>query len=175
LVTEALLLVQPIKNHENDRNGVGIGHKQTRKEEEFEVSRSSSIYKRILIVDDEPDIAMTLKLGLESSNDRSDDSDKKIKFEVYSYTDPVEALSNFKPNFYDLLLVDITMPLMNGFELCEKVLLYDVNIRVCFMTAGEINQEAIRELYPLRTIGGCFIKKPVEIDHLIRQLTAELE
>jgi CheY-like chemotaxis protein len=125
-------------------------------------------------VDDEPDIAMTLKLGLESSNDRSDDK-QKIKFDVTSYTDPVEALSNFKPNFYDLLLVDITMPLMNGFELCEKVLLYDVNIRVCFMTAGEINQEAIRELYPLRTIGGCFIKKPVEIDHLIRQLIAELE
>jgi CheY-like chemotaxis protein len=169
-------LVQPVKNHNNGRNGVAVGHKQTRKEEEFEVDRSSSNYKRILIVDDEPDIAMTLKLGLESSNDRSDDDDnKKIKFEVYSYTNPLEALSEFKPNFYDLLLVDITMPLMNGFELCENVLLLDLNIGVCFMTAAEINQEAIRELYPLRTIGGCFIKKPVEIDHLIRQLIAELE
>jgi CheY-like chemotaxis protein len=165
-------LVQLDKNHKNDRNGVGIGHKQARKEEEFEVGRSPSNYKRILIVDDEPDVAMTLKLGLESSND---DDNKKITFEVYSYTNPVEALSEFKPNFYDLLLVDITMPLMNGFELCEKILLLDLNIGVCFMTAGEINQEAIRELYPLRTIGGCFIKKPVEIDHLIRQLIAELE
>jgi CheY-like chemotaxis protein len=165
-------LVQPDKINNNDRNGIGVGHKQTRKEEEFELSRSSSISKRILIVDDEPDVAMTLKLGLESSND---DDNKKIKFEVYSYTNPVEALSEFKPNFYDLLLVDITMPVMNGFELCEKVLLLDLNIGVCFMTAGEINQEAIRELYPLRTIGGCFIKKPVEIDHLIRQLIAELE
>ena len=127
-------------------------------------------------MDDEPDIAMTLKLGLESSNENSDDdNDKKIKFEVYSYTDPVEALSNFKPNFYDLLLVDITMPLMNGFELCEKILLMDINVKVCFMTAGEIHQKAIRELYPLRTIGGCFIKKPVEIDHLISQQKAELE
>jgi CheY-like chemotaxis protein len=167
-------LILPDNNRNNDRIGVGRAgnHKQTRKEEELEVSRSSSNYKRILIVDDEPDIAMTLKMGLESSND---DDKQKIKFDVTSYTDPVEALSDFKPNFYDLLLVDITMPLMNGFELCEKVLLYDINIRVCFMTAGEINQEAIRELYPLRTIGGCFIKKPVEIDHLIRQLTAELE
>ena len=43
------------------------------------------------------------------------------------------------------------------------------------MTAGEINQQAIRELYPLRTMGGCFIKKPVEIDHLFSQLKAELE
>jgi CheY-like chemotaxis protein len=164
-------LVLPNKNHKNDRNGLGVSHKQARKEE-FELSRSSSIYKRILIVDDEPDIAMTLKLGLESSND---DDKKKIKFEVYSYTDPVEALSNFKPNFYDLLLVDITMPIMNGFELCEKILLLDINVRVCFMSAAEINQQAIRELYPIRTIGGCFIKKPVEIDHLIRQLKAELE
>jgi CheY-like chemotaxis protein len=165
-------LVQLDKNHKNDRNGVGIGHKQARKEEEFEVGRSPSNYKRILIVDDEPDVAMTLKLGLESSND---DDNKKSKFEVYSYTNPVEALSEFKPNFYDLLLVDITMPIMNGFELCEKLLPLDINVRVCFMSAGEINQEAIRELYPLRTIGGCFIKKPVEIDHLIRQLIAELE
>ena len=126
-------------------------------------------------MDDEPDIAMTLKIGLESNNERSDYNDKKkTKFE-YSYTDPVEALSNFKPNFYDLLLVDTTMPIMNGFELCEKILLLDINVKVCFMTAGEINQKAIRELYPLRTIGGCFIKKPVERDHLIRQLIAELE
>jgi hypothetical protein len=43
------------------------------------------------------------------------------------------------------------------------------------MTVGKINQQAIRELYPLRTIGGCFIKKPVELDHLIRQLIAKLE
>ena len=164
-------MIPPDKNHYNDRNGVAVGHKPIRKEEEFEVDRSSSNYKRILIVDDEPDIAMTLKLGLESSNG----DDKKIKFEVYSYTDPVEALSNFKPNFYDLLLVDITMPIMNGFELYEKLLPLDINVKVCFMSAGEINQEAIRELYPLRTIGGCFIKKPVEIDHLIRQLIAELE
>ena len=161
------------KNHIKNRNGIEVGHKQTRKEEEYEITRSSSSnYKRILIVDDEPDIAISLKMVLESSND---DDKQKIKFDVTSYTDPVEALSDFKPNFYDLLLVDITMPLMNGFELCEKILLLDINVKVCFMTAGEINQKAIRELYPLRTIGGCFIKKPVETDHLIRQLTAELE
>jgi CheY-like chemotaxis protein len=165
-------LVQADKNHNNYKNGVAVGHKQTGKEGKFEVGRSSSNYKRILIVDDEPDVAMTLKLGLESSND---DDKKIIKFDVTSYTDPAEALSDFKPNFYDLLLIDITMPLMNGFEVCEKILLLDINVKVCFMTAGEINQEAIRELYPLRTIGGCFIKKPVEIDHLISQLIAELE
>jgi CheY-like chemotaxis protein len=165
-------LVLPDKNHNNDRNGLGVGHKQTGKEDQFEIRRSSSIYKRILIVDDEPDIAISLKMVLDSSND---DDKQKIKFDVTSYADPVEALSDFKPNFYDLLLVDITMPIMNGFELCEKIILLDINVKVCFMTAGEIHQKAIRELYPLRTIGGCFIKKPVETDHLIRQLIAELE
>ena len=119
---------------------------------------------RILIVDDDKDLATTFKTCLES----------ETTFQVYTYNDPLVALSDFKPNFYDLLLVDINMPLMNGFELCEKILKLDINVRVCFMSAGEINQEAIRELYPLRTIGGCFIKKPVEINHLIRQLKAEL-
>jgi len=66
------------------------------------------------------------------------------------------------------------MPIMNGFELCEKILPLDINVRVCFMSAREINQVAFRELYPLRTIGGCFIQKPVEIGHFIRQLIAEL-
>ena len=142
-------MVPPDKNHNNNKNGLGAGHKQASREQKFEVSTSSSNYRRILIVDDEPDIAMTLKLGIESSNDRSEVDNRKIKFEVHSYTDPVEALSNFKPNFYDLLLVDTTMHIMNGFELCEKILLMDINVKVCFMTAGEINQQAIRELYPL--------------------------
>jgi hypothetical protein len=54
------------------------------------------------------------------------------------------------------------MPLMNGFEVCEKILLLDINVTVCFITAAEINREAIRELYPLRTIGGCFIQKAAD-------------
>jgi two-component SAPR family response regulator len=85
------------------------------------------------------------------------------------------ATNSFSRNLQAIYFDPGSMPLMNGFELCEKVLLLDINVKVCFMTAGEINQKAIRELYPLRTIGGCFIKKPVERDHLIRQLIAELE
>ena len=79
---------------------------------------------RILIVDDEPDVTLTLKLSLEQNNVNK-------RFEVYAYNDSVIALSEFKPNFYDLLLTDINMPHMNGFELCEKILELDVNIKVC--------------------------------------------
>jgi DNA-binding response OmpR family regulator len=80
----------------------------------------------------------------------------------------------FIPNFYDLLLVDINMPKMNGFELCEKILKLDVNVRVCFMSSGEINQEAMRDLQPTKSIG-CFIKKPISINDLVVRLKAELD
>ena len=95
-------------------------------------------------------------------------------FEVHAYTDPLEALSSFKPHFYDLLLVDINMPKMNGCELCSRILEIDVNVRICFITAGDTNIEALREVYPTSSLG-CFIKKPVTISHLIKRLKSELD
>jgi two-component SAPR family response regulator len=62
---------------------------------------------------------------------------------------PLVALSNFKPNFFDLILVDINMsPYIDGFEFCEKILQLDVNVRLCFISAGEVNYAVIREIYP---------------------------
>ena len=121
--------------------------------------------KRILIVDDNSDTALTLKIGLERSD---------TTFRVYNYDNPIIALLDFKPGFYDLLLIDINMPLMNGFELSQKLLQKDINVKVCFMTSGEINMDAVREVHPLKSIG-CFIKKPVTTDALIRHIKAELE
>jgi CheY-like chemotaxis protein len=121
-----------------------------------------SLFKRILVVDDHSDIALFYTLGLEDNG-----------FEVDSYSNPLEALSNFKPNFYDLMLTDINMPLMSGFELCDKILQLDINVRVCFISAGEINQESLREWHPTKSIG-CFIKKPIAIDELVKRLNAEL-
>jgi CheY-like chemotaxis protein len=65
------------------------------------------------------------------------------------------------------------MPHMNGFELCEKILQLDLNIRVCFISAAELNIQALREVYP-KVSFGCFIKKPVEMDYLVKRLLAEL-
>jgi two-component SAPR family response regulator len=90
------------------------------------------------------------------------------------YNHPAVALSEFKPNFYDLLLTDINMPYMNGFELCKKILELDVNVRVCFVSAAEVNIEALREVYPSLSFG-CFIKKPVTIEYLVKRLLAELD
>jgi len=129
------------------------------------------VWKRILIVDDEADVTITFKAGIEE-NYNNNGTDKRI--EVYTSNNPVVAISEFKPAFYDLLLVDINMPHMNGFELCEKILAIDINVKVCFMSSGEINWEALREMYPTRQ-EGCFIRKPVTIDHLLKRIRSELD
>ena len=128
-------------------------------------------WKRILIVDDDADLTMTFRAVIEDSNN---DVDVSKRIEVYTSNDPVASLSEFKPNLYDLLLVDINMPRMNGFELCEKILAIDINVRVCFMSNGEINREALREIYPTRQ-EGCFIRKPVSIDYLVKRIRSELD
>jgi len=119
--------------------------------------------KVVLIVDDDPDMTSIFSLGLQDEG-----------FEVYTHNDPLEVLSQFRPNFYDLLLVDISMPKMNGIDLSRQLLELDPNVKICFITAGEANIEVLRELYPTRDIG-CFIRKPVTIDQLVRRVKAELD
>jgi CheY-like chemotaxis protein len=128
-------------------------------------------WKRIMIVDDDEDVTITFKAGIEDSNNNTD-TNKRI--EVYTSNNPVVALSEFKPNFYDLLLVDINMPHMNGFELCEKILTIDINVKVCFMSCVEINREALREIHPAISLG-CFIRKPVTTDYLLERIRSELD
>jgi CheY-like chemotaxis protein len=133
------------------------------------IKQDQGFWKRILIVDDNEDVTTTFKAGIEDSNNHAN---KRI--EVDTANNPVVALSEFKPNFYDLLLVDINMPHMNGFELCEKIFAIDINVRICFMSSGEINREALREIYPSLSVG-CFIRKPVTIDYLIKRIMSELD
>ena len=124
---------------------------------------SNNISKRILIVGDDPDFTLAYKRGLESNG-----------FEVTAYNDPLVALSNFKSNFYDLLLLDIKMPKMNGFELYEKIEeKTDGRTRVCFITALEVNYEALREISSTLDVG-CFIQKPILIHELIKRINIEL-
>jgi DNA-binding response OmpR family regulator len=85
---------------------------------------------RILLVDDEPDVTYSLEMILEDNG-----------FMVDSYTDPTLALSNFKPGLYDLLLLDIKMPKINGFDLYQKMKEIDSNVKICFLTASELFHE----------------------------------
>ena len=98
-------------------------HKTRTKEQQF--------WKRILIIDDDADITLTFKTGIIDNNNTT--LTKKI--EVHTSNNPVVALSEFKPNFYDLLLIDINMPYIDGFQLSEIILEIDINVKICFMSS----------------------------------------
>lgn len=126
-------------------------------------SNVSSGSKRILLVDDEPDVTTTLKMGLEGTG-----------YKVDAFNDPAEALSKFKVGVYDLLLLDIKMPKMNGFQLYEELEKLDRSAKVCFITAFEVYYRSLRELFPQIEID-CFIKKPIETEELVKRIQAELQ
>ena len=127
------------------------------------ITNNRAFSKTVLIIDDDPDVTTVFGLGLQDEG-----------FDVHTYNDPLEALSQFRPNFYDLLLLDINMPKMNGIDLSIQILELDTNVKICFVTAGEANIEVLRELYPTRSIG-CYIKKPITIENLVRRIKSELE
>jgi DNA-binding response OmpR family regulator len=120
-------------------------------------------YRIILIVDDEPDITSSLKMGLEYNG-----------FEVHTFNDPIEALSNFKAGSYDLVLLDIKMPKMNGFELCQEIKKEDEKVKICFLSAFEPSYEEFRKQFPELNVR-CFASKPISIYDLTNRIKEEIE
>jgi DNA-binding response OmpR family regulator len=117
--------------------------------------------KRILLVDDEPDICLIYQMVLEDAG-----------YQCSPYTDPVQALQEFKPCFYDLILLDIKMPVLNGFELCKKIIELDRTVHILFITASEEYYEKFRsQHYPeLGKIN--YIQKPIGNDELVQIVNA---
>jgi two-component system catabolic regulation response regulator CreB/two-component system response regulator ChvI len=106
---------------------------------------------KLLIVDDENDILSVLEIGLQ-----------KAGFDITSFSDPIQALSDFRSEVYDLSLLDIKMPEINGFELYRRLKSIDRDVKVCFFTAFEMPMEEFEKQFP--DVGmHCLIKKPVEI------------
>ena len=99
--------------------------------------------------------------------------ESKGGFEVDTFNDPQEALSHFRPDFYNLLLADIKMPNLNGFELYSKIRELDENIRVCFITAFEFYYDEFRRVFPKLNVR-CFANKPISIDRLVGIMREEL-
>ena len=114
--------------------------------------------KRILIVDDEPDVNLALRIVLEDNS-----------FIVDSFNDPLRALENFKANLYDLIILDIKMPKKDGFEVYKEILKIDNRVKVCFLTAGDINYRSLKGTFPTLDENQ-FIKKPIENMELIKQI-----
>ena len=156
-----------------------------REAEEAGLEPSRRNRSRILIVDDEEDVTFFLKEALEGYGG----------FEVVTFNDPLLALSSFnkdnKPPAYDLILLDIKMPKMDGFELYQELQKTidasgEINTgrddqaknakktKICFMTAFEVYYDALKELFPDSYPSMCFIKKPSSAQDLIERISKEL-
>ena len=118
---------------------------------------------RILVVDDDPDITLTFKTGLEQNG-----------FTVDTFNDPLDAISSFMAGVYDLVLLDIKMPRMNGFELHNELKMIDNKLRACFITSFVAYYQSLKEMFSTPEIS-CFIKKPIEMNDLIKKIKSELE
>jgi two-component system, OmpR family, response regulator ChvI len=117
--------------------------------------------KRVLLVDDEPDVNLAVKIVLEENG-----------FQVNIFTDPLLALENFKgeSSLYDMLILDIRMPDMNGFELYREIKKIDDKVKACFLTAGEMDYNQFgKELSPALD-KNCYIQKPIQNETLIKRL-----
>jgi CheY-like chemotaxis protein len=151
-------------------------YKAATKEQEYEKQNHGG--RRILIVDGNQDVAFTFKIALENCG---------FKERVDAYDDPVLALVNFRPQYYSLAILHINMPKMNGFQLFDILKKLDNDLKVFFCSAFESNNEEFARLYQsqiesdidseviLRDKGDCFIKKPVDMDDLVRRVRAEIQ
>ncbi|HEY6886030.1 MAG TPA: response regulator [Nitrososphaeraceae archaeon] len=129
------------------------------------------------MVDDEPDVTLTFKTVLENNG-----------YTVDVFNDPIIALRNFKKALedttanekekekkhrYSLVLTDIRMPNMNGFELYQKIRELDENIKVRFLTASEINHDEFKEKVAptIDDTQNCIIEKPVDNQKLLNMVS----
>jgi DNA-binding response OmpR family regulator len=124
---------------------------------------SQGTKRRILVVDDEPDITTTLQIGLEAGG-----------FDVDAFTDPELVLSSFKPGLYNLVLIDIMMPKMDGFALYEQLKKVDSNVKVCFLTASEMYYEKIKGVKHYGLNEDLFLQKPISTDNLIMEINKKI-
>ena len=115
--------------------------------------------KRIMVVDDESDLTLFYRMSL-----------KYHGFEVEAFNDPKKALSNFKPDYYDLIVLDIKMPGMDGFELHKEIQKVDNKANVCFLTASELYYEEFRAKEYNTLDKDLFIRKPIGNEELIKEI-----
>ena len=109
---------------------------------------------RVLLIDDSPDITHAIKLAL-----------KKGGIKVDAYNDPIEAVSEFKAGLYDLVVLDVRMPKMNGFQVYRELKKIDQDVRICFLTAFEVRESEFSKLFPDMD-AQLFLKKPITMSVL---------
>jgi DNA-binding response OmpR family regulator len=125
---------------------------------------SQNTKRRILVVDDQPDITLTIEVELEEEG----------LFDVDTFNDPEVALSSFEPGIYHLVILDIVMPKMDGFELYEELKKVDPGINVCFLTASEMYHEEMRGVEHCALDKDLFLQKPISTNDLIREINKKI-
>ena len=116
--------------------------------------------KKILVVDDEADLTMLSRLTLEYHG-----------FEVDTFNDAQEALLNYRPDYYDLAILDIKMPKMDGFKLYDEIKKKDHKAKICFFTASELYYEKFRKReYDAIGKTTLFIQKPINTEELLEEV-----
>jgi DNA-binding response OmpR family regulator len=118
--------------------------------------------KRIAVVDDEPDITNVLKKGLERNG-----------FTVDTFNDPQAVLASFQHMYYDIMIIDIRMLRINGFDPYRQVKKRDTGAKVCFLTAFQIYYEEFRKMFPTIDVKA-FIRKPISISNLVNQINVAI-
>ena len=116
--------------------------------------------KKILAVDDEADLTMLCRFALEYHG-----------FNVDTFNDPQEALSNYKPSHHDLIILDIKMPKMDGFQLYDEIKKKDHKAKVCFLTASELYYEEFRKKEYCALDRDLFIRKPIDNEELLKEVS----
>lgn len=124
----------------------------------------SSKIAHVLIVDDEQDITDLMQNSL-----------SRTGIKVTTYNDPLKAIQNFRPRQYDLAIFDVRMPGMNGFDLFKSIKELDHNLKICFLTAFELQKDDFsRNSIDPETVN-CFIKKPIRISEFLKRVQCLLE
>jgi DNA-binding response OmpR family regulator len=114
--------------------------------------------RRILVVDDEPDVNRSLREVLQQNG-----------FKVDSYENPLMALENFRTRYYALVILDIKMPEMNGFSFYREIKKLDKNLKICFLTSGEMYYGMYSDIFSSLP-ANYFIRKPIGNEVLIRRI-----
>ena len=135
--------------------------------------------KRILIISPDDDVNLALKTALEQvEGDATSSVSVGYDFKADCFNNPALALKNFKSGLYDLLIVDVIMPQINGFDLAEDIKNIDQNVRVCFLIAGEVPGKLRANQFRVRGDGRYedkFIQIPIENNNLLRQVAVVID
>jgi DNA-binding response OmpR family regulator len=116
--------------------------------------------RKIIMVDDEPDINLTIKKALEDNG----------SFQVDTFNDAESALVRFKPEVYDLAILDVRMSGTNGFQLCRKLREIDKKLKICFLTASDLTYLQDTDSDNINDLTDCFVYKPIDTTDLINRL-----